>query len=205
MGLIKILDAVEVIGGSYKGMHGVVMKETECMFYVQLVGLDNPRRVKKCNVGLPVKPSMPHVQKVGVRADVSYFKTVECNINAFRGNGVTAEVVDALDERMKLLRVLKGLNEKYYELESRLTSLVKVKVIGGKYKGMHGFVTDVTKEMFYVKLDGLDKEKRLMKSSLEVMFVPGNEVMAVMTAELELLSEKKGNVIIKLLDKLLSK
>jgi len=70
---------------------------------------------------------------------------------------------------------------------------------------MHGFVTDVTKEMFYVKLDGLDKEKRLMKSSLEVMFVPGNEVMAVMTAELELLSEKKGNVIIKLLDKLLSK
>ena len=45
----------------------------------------------------------------------------------------------------------------------------------------------------------------LMKSSLEVMFVPGNEVMAVMTAELELLSEKKGNVIIKLLDKLLSK
>jgi hypothetical protein len=44
-----------------------------------------------------------------------------------------------------------------------------------------------------------------MKSSLEVMFVPGNEVMAVMTAELELLSEKKGNVIIKLLDKLLSK
>jgi len=185
MGLIKILDAVEVIGGSYKGMHGVVMKETECMFYVQLVGLDNPRRVKKCNVGLPVKPSMPHVQKVGVRA------------------GVAAKVVDALDERMKLLRVLKGLNEKYYELESRLTSLVKVKVIGGKYKGMHGFVTDVTKEMFYVKLDGLDKEKRLMKSSLEVMFVPGNEVMAVMTAELELLSEKKGNVIIKLLDKLL--
>lgn len=187
MGLIKILDAVEVIGGSYKGMHGVVMKETECMFYVQLVGLDNPWRVKKCNVGLPVKPSMPHVQKVGVRA------------------GVAAKVVDALDERMKLLRVLKGLNEKYYELESRLTSLVKVKVIGGKYKGMHGFVTDVTKEMFYVKLDGLDKEKRLMKSSLEVMFVPGNEVMAVMTAELELLSEKKGNVIIKLLDKLLSK
>jgi hypothetical protein len=101
MGLIKILDAVEVIGGSYKGMHGVVMKETECMFYVQLVGLDNPRRVKKCNVGLPVKPSMPHVQKVGVRA------------------GVAAKVVDALDERMKLLRVLKGLNEKYYELESR--------------------------------------------------------------------------------------
>jgi len=45
--------------------------------------------------------------------------------------------------------------------------LLDVNVIGRKYKGMQGSEMGVMKDMYYVKLDGLEEGKCVRKTSVE--------------------------------------
>ena len=59
-------------------------------------------------------------------------------------------------------------------------------MIGGKYKGMQGSVTGVTKDMYYVKLDDLKEETRVRKTSVERISKVGLDGIASLRAELEI-------------------
>jgi ribosomal protein L24 len=203
----KNLDVVNVVGGKYKGMHGMVIKETELMVYVKLDGLDCAHHVMKDNV----RPSMPlsslhqenAVSYASDVAELAFLKVTEGKIISFRDDGVPVEILDALDQRMKALHVFHARKEKYNGLENRLSRLLDVNVIGGKYKGMQGSVTGETKDMYYVKLDGLKEEKCVRKTSVERISKVGLDGIASLRAELELLDIQKAKVM-KILDLLLS-
>jgi len=68
---------------------------------------------------------------------------------------------------------------------------------------MQGSVTGVTKDMYYVKLDGLKEEKCVRKTSVERISKVGLDGIASLRAELELLDIQKAKVM-KILDLLLS-
>jgi ribosomal protein L24 len=104
---------------------------------------------------------------------------------------------------MKALHIFHARKEKYNGLENRLSRLLDVNVIGGKYKGMQGSVTGVMKDMYYVILDGLKEEKRVRKTSVERISEVGLDGIASLRAELELLDIQKAKVM-KILDLLLS-
>jgi ribosomal protein L24 len=203
----KKLDAVNVVGEKYKGMHGTVIKETKLMVYVKLDGFDCARCVMKDNV----RPSMPlsslhqenAVSYASDVAELAFLKVTVGKINSFRDDGVPAEISDALDQRMKALPVFHARKEKYNGLENRLSRLLDVNIIGGKYKGMQGSLTGVMKDMYYVKLDGLTEEKRVRKTSMERISKVGLDGIASLRAELELLEVQKAKVM-KILDLLLS-
>ena len=84
-----------------------------------------------------------------------------------------------------------------------MSQLLDVNMIGGKYKGMQGSVTGVTKDMYYVKLDSLKEETRVRKTSVERISKVGLDGIASLRAELELLDIQKAKVM-KILDLLLS-
>ena len=82
------MDAADVVGGKYKGMHGTVIKETELMVYVKLDRLDCAHCVMKDNV----HPSMPlsslhqenAVSYASDVAELAFLKVTEGKINSFQ-------------------------------------------------------------------------------------------------------------------------
>jgi len=196
MCFIKPFDAVDVIGGVYKGLHGKVTKVTEAMVYVELVGLDGNRRVHKRNVVLSLQqPLSVEVDKETADKDCSLLmaatlKRVKENINAFSAECVNYSVVNGLEERWKAVKLLNLTKEKFADLEKRPSTLVLIRVTGGKFKGMQGVVTGVTKNMFYVKLDGVGEEKQIMKSSVDRKSEVSNELLVEQWAELDMLENK---------------